>query len=137
MLKQCEKCKKMYHGSTRFLYIGKASGGKKYYVCRECNTKRKARYRKTENGRRTENEAVRRARKKHKVKWLARAKARYAVKKGTLIKPKNCEVCTLVRPLQGHHEDYSKPLEVIWLCTGCHADADRELEMKSTPNNHH
>lgn len=23
-------------------------------------------------------------------------------------------------PLHAHHDDYSKPLEIQWLCTGCH-----------------
>ena len=24
------------------------------------------------------------------------------------------------RALHGHHEDYSQPLEVVWLCAPCH-----------------
>ncbi len=63
-----------------------------------------------------------------KEKWIARAKARYAITKGIIKKPKKCEVCEQVKPLQGHHEDYSKPLEVIFLCYTCHAEADRILE---------
>lgn len=47
----------------------------------------------------------------------------YAVKMGTIIKPDCCEKCgneTIKRNLHGHHYDYSKPLEVIWLCAKCH-----------------
>lgn len=44
-----------------------------------------------------------------------------AVKSGELVKAEACERCgesgtTLV----GHHEDYGRPLDVIWLCRGCH-----------------
>lgn len=88
-------------------------------------------YLKTEKGKAARARADKNRYARHKIKILARLKARYAVKDGTLLKPKKCEVCTEIKPLQGHHEDYSKPLEVIWLCSSCHADADRVLEAKS------
>lgn len=78
-------------------------------------------------GKKSLQEASRRARIKHKEKWIARTKARLAILKGLIIKPKKCEVCKKVKPLQAHHEDYSKPLEVIFLCYSCHAEADRLL----------
>ena len=40
---------------------------------------------------------------------------------------KKCEVCEKVKELQAHHEDYTKPLEVIFLCFSCHAEADKLL----------
>lgn len=83
------------------------------------------RYSLTEKGKKAISEASKRAFIKHREKWLARAKARYAVSKGILKKPNRCEVCEKVKPLQGHHEDYSKPLEIIWLCSKCHAEADK------------
>jgi hypothetical protein len=48
-----------------------------------------------------------------------------AVKNGELVKPLACEDCERAvesRQLHGHHEDYSKPLEVEWLCAKCHKD---------------
>lgn len=36
-----------------------------------------------------------------------------------------CESCGEAKPLDGHHEDYSKPLEVVWLCRPCHHAADK------------
>ena len=44
----------------------------------------------------------------------------YAVKLGMLLKPENCEKCMKKCAPHGHHTDYSKPLEVIWLCHSCH-----------------
>lgn len=50
-------------------------------------------------------------------------KVRGAIRRGELIKPTSCEVCgkeTRSKLLHGHHEDYSKPLEVRWICVKCH-----------------
>lgn len=43
-----------------------------------------------------------------------------AVKSGDLAKPSECTKCHKTARLHGHHEDYSKPLCVIWLCNSCH-----------------
>lgn len=57
---------------------------------------------------------------KFKVKAIARTKVHAAVKAGEIIKPTICASCGTEALLQGHHEDYSKPIEVIWLCDPCH-----------------
>jgi len=54
----------------------------------------------------------------HKVK--ARLLVSYAVEIGVLIRPTNCSRCLKECKPEGHHPDYSKPLEVIWLCRECH-----------------
>lgn len=44
----------------------------------------------------------------------------YAVKLGVLIRPNKCEKCGKECKPHGHHTDYSKPIDVIWLCHSCH-----------------
>lgn len=51
----------------------------------------------------------------------ARVKLSQAVKAGKVIKPGICERCESTRKLEGHHPDYSRPLEVQWLCSPCHS----------------
>jgi len=34
--------------------------------------------------------------------------------------PGKCEACNRGDFVQAHHEDYSKPIEVMWLCASCH-----------------
>jgi hypothetical protein len=43
------------------------------------------------------------------------------------ISRKPCERCGIDEGVEGHHEDYSKPLEVIWLCKMHHNERHREI----------
>jgi integrase len=52
----------------------------------------------------------------HRAGYLVRK----ALASGVLTKPENCEICGLKETLDAHHDDYSKPLEVKWLCRSCH-----------------
>jgi len=54
----------------------------------------------------------------------ARAALKLAVKKGTIKEGDNCAICNAGWGggyLVAHHQDYSKPLEVDWLCPSCHS----------------
>ena len=44
----------------------------------------------------------------------------YHVKAGNMSKPDQCQECGAVRKLEAAHHDYSKPLDVRWLCVPCH-----------------
>jgi len=124
---KCEKCGAKESLMKRAFNIT-TKGKIQRYLCRKCNTDFNRKYRKTNKNKNSlQCEASKRSQKKYKIKVIARAKVRYAVLKGNLIKPKKCKVCENKLPLQGHHGDYQKPLEVIWLCSGCHADADKLL----------
>lgn len=46
-----------------------------------------------------------------------------AIKAGVLIR-QPCENCGREKA-EGHHEDYKQPLEVVWLCSGCHGQLHR------------
>jgi hypothetical protein len=55
-----------------------------------------------------------------------RKKVWYCRKTGK-IKPGECSICGTINDIQGHHEDYLKPLDIIWLCRKHH----QELHNKS------
>ena len=132
MLKCC-KCKKEY--PKDMVYSTKQTHfNTRQHSCKSCKTEATTKRRHEGKRKKSELEASKRAYQNHKVKWIARAKIRYAVKIGKIKKPKKCEVCERIKPVQGHHEDYSKPLEVIWLCSGCHADVHKKLQLPLTTN---
>jgi len=60
----------------------------------------------------------------YKIKIVARRKTRVLTRQA-------CEVCGDTKS-EGHHEDYSKPLEVIWLCREHHLL--RHAELKEVQN---
>ena len=76
------------------------------------------------NNRRKLTEKQREYRQLKPDKYLAHRLVGYAVKKGTLAK-RGCELCGKVA--EAHHDDYSKPLEVRWLCRIHHVQVHLEL----------
>lgn len=54
------------------------------------------------------------------LKTQARSKLKHAVKMGLLIRPSKCQACGEEKKVEGHHPDYTKPLEVEWMCHRCH-----------------
>lgn len=63
---------------------------------------------------------------RHSQKIKARAMLNHAVRDGKVMKPQTCFECSQVTPLQAHHHDYAKPLDVVWLCSLCHGKKHRD-----------
>lgn len=51
---------------------------------------------------------------------MAISKFAEAMKHGHITKKTECQICGKSIPLVGHHFDYDKPLEVLWVCPSCH-----------------
>lgn len=73
-------------------------------------------------------ERDKRYRDKNPLKCKARLAVHYAIKTGKLIRSGICENCSDSSTTQAHHIDYTKPLEVNWLCGKCHNTIHREVE---------
>jgi len=73
------------------------------------------------------NAASKRHKEKNPKKHLARliAKAAYP-------EPQQCSIKGCKKQGVRHHEDYSKPLEIVWLCIKHHAERHREIRKDKT-----
>lgn len=55
-----------------------------------------------------------------------------AIQRGDITRPDNCPRCRRAdSPIQGHHADYAKPLDVEWLCARCHGREHRDLSVST------
>jgi replicative DNA helicase len=61
------------------------------------------------------------------IRKRARRAVQSALERGELTKPEACERCDGKGEVGAHHRDYSRPLDVRWLCSGCHTAADAAL----------
>jgi DNA-directed RNA polymerase subunit RPC12/RpoP len=68
-------------------------------------------------------EAQTRRRQSNGLKVKARAAVTNAVRDGRLVKGP-CTRCGSTVKVEGHHHDYSLPLEVEWLCFKCHREQE-------------
>lgn len=106
---RCKACIKEYQSSPRIMEIKRIS---------------QAKYSKTKKGRATEqrHSPKRWARVKSLQRDRVYAQVRYKLKK------QPCSVCGNERS-QAHHDDYSKPLDVVWLCSKHHSEVHRNAKI--------
>lgn len=121
--KYCSRCHKTEDEAEGLtVYTNEKKLDKKYYHCHSCANERSKKYYKTENGKKAVKRAVKKNINKYPKKATARNKLNYAVSQGKIKKPQKCSKCgEAEKRIEGHHEDYSKPLEVKWVCTKCHS----------------
>lgn len=103
------------------------------YVCRPCERRRIKEYQKAHPEKRKVwarvaadrappgaiLEKTRAYRRRNPEKYHAHQAVHRALKKG-LIKREACAVCGSTKS-HAHHDDYSRPLDVMWLCPSHHA----------------
>lgn len=53
----------------------------------------------------------------------------YFAKKAGLWHPQPCKVCGTTERIVGHHEDYKRPLDVVWLCQKHHIQRHDEINL--------
>lgn len=138
-LKNCFKCKTV-KPLDEFYKHGQMADGH-LNKCKEC-TKNDANRHRQENLEKIREYDKQRAKRPERVKknlevsraWRKADKRRQvahsavsrAIRAGKL-SPEVCARCGNEKSV-AHHEDYDKPLEVIWLCQPCHKQRHKEID---------
>jgi hypothetical protein len=127
-MKECYQCHKTKPLKDFYKHSHTSDGHRGY--CKDCASKNSAeRYRKrfveiaiyqrklakTQARKKKYVEYRRENRLKNPDKYYARSIVTNALQSGKL-KKEPCNICGTIEKVEAHHNDYSKPLEVIWLC---------------------
>ncbi len=127
-MKTCKRClQELPIGS---FYKHKEMSDGHLNFCKTCTKSRVTSHRKEnieriraydrDRGNRQTIEDQRDYRNRNPEKHKAHNAVNNAVRDGRLLKPDCCSVCSASGRIEGHHHDYSKPLDVEWLCAACH-----------------
>jgi ribosomal protein S27AE len=137
-MKECFKCKTVKPLSEFYKHSQMADGH--LNKCKECNkndvtanrNKNIEKFRAYDRERGKNPERAKAAqeisaawRKEDPKRGRAHSMVARAVRNGTLVRQPCCR-CGEVKSL-AHHEDYDKPLDVMWLCQPCHKQRHKEL----------
>ena len=114
--KECRICQKQYYQRNK----EKIKAYKNQYYLR--NKERRREYSKEYN---------KDYHRRNPEKYKARQKLNKAVQRGKIHKPLYCSSCDSDKHLEAHHTDYSKPLEVMWLCRTCHRELHNKMREQS------
>lgn len=117
--RDCYKCGKAFasdsvDGLAAFFYRDATRKYGLHGKCKECSNKK-----------RRPKEGMRRREKSYNKKYPEKVRARNIlrlhIKSGKIKKPNQCQKCMgIFDRIDGHHSDYSRPLDVMWLCQWCH-----------------
>ena len=124
MEKQCTKCKKTHDIS----FFNKHGIGSPYLRswCKNCNSISITYSQRAEYLKKYSKDYRKNPENQNKIK--ARQIIIQAIRHQTITRPTKCSQCSSNANIEAHHEDYSKPLEIIWLCKKCHYQADIKLK---------
>lgn len=133
MTKECFKCHRILEITEFYIHTRMKDGH--LNKCKECTKKDvseryrvafedRACYERKRNNRKERKQQARRYlvnyRNLYPEKYHARNLVHSAIKRGVIIRPNACSICGIECKPHAHHEDYSKPLDVVWVCVRCH-----------------
>ena len=95
-------------------------------ICLECRRDYKKRNREklliSQRARRKDNDDYR-------MKHSAHNAVLTEIRAGRMTRPDKCSRCGAKGTVEAHHQDYDKPIDIVWLCVQCHAKEHSKMEI--------
>lgn len=124
-LNKCVKCVKSRVAKHREANLEKILAYDKLRANLPHRVEARKEYKKTEQGKEAHRKGLKTYRERHPLRHAARIVVNNAVRDKRLDKQSECSVCKSTEKIEGHHDDYTKPLDVRWLCGRCHKEWHR------------
>ena len=125
-LNKCAECVKSRVTKHREVNLEKIQAYDKERANKPHRVQARKEYVKTEAGKQAKKKAMDAYDKRYPMKYASRVITGNAIRDGKLIREASCSCCGSTTKIEGHHDDYTKPLEVRWLCEKCHKQWHRE-----------
>ena len=119
-LNSCKKCQRARITTNRLRRISHYKEYDRQRANRPDRVAARKAYAKTTVGKAAFARARARWEKNNPEKRTAQVTLGNAVRDRKIKKPRTCPQCGATGRIHGHHEDYSQPLKVEWLCAKCH-----------------
>ena len=124
-INKCIECVKLRIKKYREENLEKIKAYDKMRANQSHRVKARKEYAKTERGKEAKKRGLKNYQERYPLRYAARIIVNNAIRDKRLEKKFECSICKSTEKIQGHHDDYTKPLEVRWLCQKCHSNWHR------------
>ena len=127
-LNKCKQCAKLDVNKHRADNLSAARAYDRSRGNEPHRVEARAEYSKTDAYKKSHAASIKRWAGSHPDRRSASTATGNAIRDGRMIPWPVCSIpeCSNEKP-QGHHPDYSRPLDVVWLCTKHHAEAHKMM----------
>jgi ribosomal protein S27AE len=119
-LNKCKECVKTRVKKHRVENIEKILAYDRKRNMRPDRVAARKKYIQTDVGKAAKKRAMDSYAKRYPMAYAARVIFGNAVRDKRVERKTICSICESTIKVEGHHDDYTKPLEVRWLCEKCH-----------------
>lgn len=122
----CQKCQTKRQKLWRDNNIEKVRAKKREYRAKNKDMFMESGKKYRANNKEASRNSTRKYRMNNKEKYIAHGAVKSAIRSGKM-KKMPCVICGDIKSV-AHHEDYSKPLEVVFLCRKHHVERHNEIK---------
>lgn len=119
-LNKCVECVKSRVKKHRVDNLDKIRAYDKERSMQPHRVEARKQYIKTDAGKIAKQKAQTNYKQRYPMIYAAHVITRNALRDGKIFREDICSVCGSDYKVEGHHDDYTKPLELRWLCEPCH-----------------